>query len=591
MKKRIIKIMLYIILGLALLGIKGIYAASVSINAANTNLKVGESTTITVGIQATESYNLQVKSNGGTLTGTTQNADAFGEETSKSVLTPTFSANSAGTYKITLSGTYAGTADINNGVKQNVQGKEVTIVVTEKTEKPAETQQPTTQTPQTQTPSTPTTQTPTQTQTPITPEPEKETQKPVEPSFKTVNETVYTTQTVNIRDKWSTSGNKIATVNAGQELKRTGIGPDGWDRVIYNGKTGYMINTALTTVKPKTDEDEKEEKENEEETEKSSIKTLKSLEIKGYELEPTFNPETKNYSITLNEEDEELEIEAVPEDEKAEVNISGNENFKIGNNIVKITVTAEDGTVRFYNITVTKTNEAGLVDGLKLNKLEVAKGELQPSFNSEITNYIITIEDPSTITAEDIKTMVDDENVKVSVAQNEQSENGEKVFTIMLENKDGSKTGVYQITVKKPEQNQVMTTQGNKDNTIYYILAAIIGVLLLLIVIIIIALKKTSNKEDDDENNDYDYSLKDAIDNVNLDDEIDENEEVQNTKSQILRDSIDNDKEEPVIDELNLDMDNNMVDNVSDGIEKTQRYDLSDLDTPTEGNKKKGKHF
>ena len=119
--------------------------------------------------------------------------------------------------------------------------------------------------------------------------------------------------------------------------------------------------------------------------------------------------------------------------------------------------------------------------------------------------------------------MVDDENVKVSVAQNEQSEDGEKVFTIILENKDGSKTGVYQITVKKPEQNQVMTTQGNKDNTIYYILAAIIGVLLLLIVIIIIALKKTSNKEDDDEKDDYDYSLKDAIDNVNLDEEIEEN--------------------------------------------------------------------
>lgn len=581
MKKHIIKIMLYVILGLALLGIKGIYAANVSINAANTNLKVGESTTITVGIQATESYNLQVKSNGGTLTGKAQDAEAFGEETSTTVLTPTFSANSAGTYKITLLGTYAGTADVNNGVKQNVQGKEVTIVVTEKTEKPAETQQPTTQTPQT-----PTTQTP-EVQKPTTPEPEKETQKPVEPSFKTVNETVYTTQTVNIRDKWSTSGNKIATVNAGQELKRTGIGPDGWDRVIYNGKTGYMINTALTTVKPATDEDEKEEKENEEETEKSSVKTLKSLEIKGYELEPTFNPETKNYSITLNEEDEELEIEAIPEDDKAEVNISGNENFKIGNNIVKITVTAEDGTVRFYNITVTKTNEDGLVEGLKLNKLEVSKGELQPSFNPEITNYIITIEDPSTITTEDIKTMVDDENVKVSVAQNEQSENGEKVFTIMLENKDGSKTGVYQITVKKPEQNQVMTTQGNKDNTIYYILAAIIGVLLLLIVIIIIALKKTSNKEDDDEKDDYDYSLKDAIDNVNLDEEIEENAEVQNTKSQILRDSIDNNQETPDVEEINLDMDNN------DGIEmeKTQRYDLSDLDTPTEGNKKKGKHF
>lgn len=582
MKKIFLKVSITIIIIIASLilncGVSN--AASANITASSKEVNVGDNVTITVSVDAI-AWNLKI--NGSNISENIVGGNMDGDELSNKKTNKTYKLDTSksGTYTVKLSGDITDANSTSSDI-----GSSVTIKVNEKAEKPAETQQPTTQTPQTQTPTTPNTQTP-EVQKPTTPETEKETQKPVEPSFKTVNETVYTTQTVNIRDKWSTSGNKIATVNAGQELKRTGIGPDGWDRVVYNGKTGYMINTALTTVKPKTDEDEKEEKENEEETEKSSIKTLKSLEIKGYELEPTFNPETKNYSITLNEEDEELEIEAVPEDEKAEVNISGNENFKIGNNIVKITVTAEDGTVRFYNITVTKTNEEGLVDGLKLTKLEVSKGELQPSFQPEITNYIITIEDPSTITTEDIKTMVDDENVKVSVAQNEQSEDGEKVFTIMLENKDGSKTGVYQITVKKPEQNQVMTTQGNKDNTIYYILAAIIGVLLLLIVIIIIALKKTSNKEDDEEKDDYDYSLKDAIDNVNLDEEIEENAEVQNTKSQILRDSIDNNQEKPDVEEINLDMDNN------DGIEmeKTQRYDLSDLDTPTEGNKKKGKHF
>lgn len=404
----------------------------------------------------------------------------------------------------------------------------------------------------------------------------KEEPKPAEPTFRQVNETVYVqTDSVNVRGTWSASGGQYGTLKKGDSVTRTGISSEKingyiWSRISYNGKTAYVISSALTTTKPEEKEDEEE---------KSTNKALKELVVENYQLTPEFNSQTTKYSLTLKDSDEKLNIKATPEDEKATVDITGNGDFKVGNNIVKITVTAEDGTARIYTITVSKTNEDGVLDMLKLSKLQISNATLEPSFDPEITNYVITVDDPSTIKAENIVATAEDDNVEVTVAENEQSENGEKIITIMLENKDGSKTGVYQITVKKPAVNPISTIQNNVDNSIYYILGGIIGVLLILIIIIIIVLKKTGDKDDtrdikdeDELSDNYDYSLKGAIDEANS--EYDEMVEQSNFKSQILNTDISNTKND-------LDVD------VSNKINYQDDEDFKPDVTP----KKKGKHF
>lgn len=65
--------------------------------------------------------------------------------------------------------------------------------------------------------------------------------------FTEVNETVYTTERCNIRESYSTSSNKIATVNKNTELKRIGVGENGWSKVEYNGKTCYVSSQYLST--------------------------------------------------------------------------------------------------------------------------------------------------------------------------------------------------------------------------------------------------------------------------------------------------------------------------------------------------------
>ena len=100
-----------------------IFAASASISASSTTINVGESTTISVSIANTETWAISLSTTGGSLSNTSD-ADAYGEEKTTTAFSSSFSASSAGTYKVSYSGTVAG-SDL---VKTSVSGS-VTITV------------------------------------------------------------------------------------------------------------------------------------------------------------------------------------------------------------------------------------------------------------------------------------------------------------------------------------------------------------------------------------------------------------------------------------------------------------------------------
>lgn len=78
---------------------------------------------------------------------------------------------------------------------------------------------------------------------------------------------------------------------------------------------------------------------------------LKSLMIDGFELYPTFKPNIYNYNVNINKVISFLDVKAEAENEKATIAVEGNNNLTEGDNIIKITVTAEDEeTTRTYKI-------------------------------------------------------------------------------------------------------------------------------------------------------------------------------------------------------------------------------------------------
>lgn len=85
-----------------------------------------------------------------------------------------------------------------------------------------------------------------------TPAPEVEVQPEVQ-LFTDCNETVYATTTVNVRDTYSTSGNKVGSLTKAQSVKRTGTGQGeaaGWSRIEFNGQVAYVNSDYLSTTKP-----------------------------------------------------------------------------------------------------------------------------------------------------------------------------------------------------------------------------------------------------------------------------------------------------------------------------------------------------
>lgn len=82
-----------------------------------------------------------------------------------------------------------------------------------------------------------------------------ETSAPTEQEqlFTDCNETLYATTTVNVRDTYSTSGNKLGSLAKAQEITRTGIGigdADGWSRVVFQGQEAYVSSDYLSATKP-----------------------------------------------------------------------------------------------------------------------------------------------------------------------------------------------------------------------------------------------------------------------------------------------------------------------------------------------------
>lgn len=140
----------------------------------------------------------------------------------------------------------------------------------------------------------------------------------------------------------------------------------------------------------------------------SKDNNLKSLSIDGLKLEPAFNKDTTEYKVTAESNTTEIKINATKSDSKAD--LSGTGTFKVteGENKFTITVEAENGSVKKYNILVNVTDPNPIT--VKINDIDytVVKRESNltkpedyekkditindqkvPAFYNEVNNFIL----------------------------------------------------------------------------------------------------------------------------------------------------------------------------------------------------------
>ena len=453
--KKLIKIsILSIFVFIAISIFSETYAASASISASKTNVKVGEKVTITVSMNAA-AWNTNIS--GAASKSFAGNSDDGNNITKKERIS--FTPSSAGTYTFKLGG------DVSDGSTNkttNVSGS-VTVTATNSSSDNNDKNNDK------------------KNDNKDNKDNKDNNDTTTEPTFKSANDKVYATGDINIRKSYSADSDKIGTLKAGESVTRTGISENGWSKVSYNGGTGYIKTSLLTTEEPS----------------KASDKALKTLEVTPEGLDPEFNPETTSYTINVGADVEKLEIKAAPNDEKATVEITGNESLVARDNAVKITVTAQDGTTRIYTINVKK----GEATTLGLSSLKINGYTLSPKFSSNVYEYKINVLDPN-ITKLDISAVANAENAKVEVTGNTNLVKGENTITITVTSEDGKEKVIYQILVNK--DSDATATTNKKDMIIYG--GIVVGVILIFAIIIIVVKSRKKKKQPTNDNNVDDYS-------------------------------------------------------------------------------------
>ena len=104
----------------------------------------------------------------------------------------------------------------------------------------------------------------------------------------------------------------------------------------------------------------------------SSDSYLLDLKIKDHEID--FDSHTYEYHVKVGNKINSLDIEVVLSDSNATYVINGNENFEVGENVVTVVVTAEDGSTTTYTIIVDK---------------EAKKETVKEKEESNVSRYII----------------------------------------------------------------------------------------------------------------------------------------------------------------------------------------------------------
>lgn len=171
---------------------------------------------------------------------------------------------------------------------------------------------------------------------------------------------------------------------SGQKITGTGVKQlnEGANtvNVVVTAEDGKTTKTYTINIERKASEEtveNPEESTEETSTEEQEQFGLKELKIEGIEITPEFKTDVYKYTAKLNENKTRLELITTPTVENAEIEISGNEDLKDGENIITIIVKEKDtDKTATYQITVNKILDEQRVTNATINKIQLSKKKM-----------------------------------------------------------------------------------------------------------------------------------------------------------------------------------------------------------------------
>ena len=217
-----------------------------------------------------------------------------------------------------------------------------------------------------------------------------------------------------------------------------------------------------------------------------------------------FDKDKTKYTLEYDYEVEKVTLSAKTEEDTASVEISGNKELKVGENVFTLTVSAEDLSTRVYKIIINREDKKEF--NTKLEDINVVGYDL--NFNSQSKTFYLKVD--KDVKSLKIKAITEDSNAKVKITGNKNLEN-ESIIKITVTNETEEST--YRIIIEKEE----------KDNSIWFLLG--IGIVLLIIIFILLKLfisnKKKDNRDKKREKQKESKKKDNLVEVINEDDDID----------------------------------------------------------------------
>lgn len=188
---------------------------------------------------------------------------------------------------------------------------------------------------------------------------------------------------------------------------------------------------------------------------------------------PGFGSDITEYYITVGENINQIEITAIPKNEKSLVKVVGNESLKSGINRIEITVKSEKGAnEKKYIINVTKTSNMQIAN-TNLETLAIENVVIAPEFNNSITRY--NAEVANTVKSLNILAIPENVQSQVVVEGNENLKEGENEVTIKVIAQNSVTEKVYSINVYKRNDGEEAVQKQEQEAKIARVSAVLGG--------------------------------------------------------------------------------------------------------------------
>ncbi len=193
---------------------------------------------------------------------------------------------------------------------------------------------------------------------------------------------------------------------------------------------------------------------------RSSNNNLSNLSVSDIDIR--FNSGTYNYNATVKYDVSSVNITATTSDKKASVQGLGSKSLKVGKNTFNVVVTAENGSVKTYTITIIRANKDGKItvsSDNSLKSLSIEGADIE--FNKKTLTYNVNV--PNEVVEAKVSYETTSSKAVASISGNTALEVGENKIEINVTAEDGSiRTYVLNITREK----SVLKSENNEEEIV-----------------------------------------------------------------------------------------------------------------------------